>query len=259
MGDEGDYAKLALLRVLAGDRQLGVNWYLTVHEEKPKKNPDGSAKSQGDGYKLDHLENPDDWAGLDAALLERMVESLHGLREEERHVEKLEALLPGAHFFGGPLPTGALKPAERRLKREAWHQTALQRLAGAEIVFVDPDNGFVVKSCRSGSKWRCKYATYDEVADYLGRGQAVVAYQHRPRVTWANLLAQKKAEIEAHGVPTAPPGFIAFGSRGFFLMHRDAEVVERLTLRAQALKDACDEVGWTKLSIEVIPPEPQAP
>jgi hypothetical protein len=38
-------------------------------------------------------------------------------------------------------------------------------------------------------------------------------------------------------------------------MHRDREVVEQLTRRAQALKDDCDEVGWTKLTIDVIPPE----
>ena len=258
VGDEGDYAKLALLRALARDQQLGVNWYLTVHEETPKQPAHGASTPQGDGYKLDHLVHPDEWSDLDAALLERMVESLRGLREEERHIEKLEVLLPGADFFQAPLPTGSDSPAERRAARRAWHQTALQRLAGAEIVFVDPDNGFEVKSHGPGSKWRCKYAAYDEVADYLARGQAVVAYQHRPRVTWAELVAQTKAEIAAHGVPTAPLGFIAFGSRGFFLMHRDPAEVKQLTIRAQALKDACDEAGWTKLKIDVIAPEPHA-
>ena len=39
-GDQGDYAKYALINALAGDGQqvVGINWYLTVHEEK---NADG--------------------------------------------------------------------------------------------------------------------------------------------------------------------------------------------------------------------------
>ena len=246
VGDEGDYAKLALLKALRGKGTLGVNWYLTVHHE-----------DNADGHKLAHLKGrgDDDWSHLDADLLREMRKSLRRWEAGDRHISHLEALLmPGAIFFGEELPTGADPAAVRMAARERWHADALEALAGADIVFVDPDNGFEVKSRGRRSKWRCKYATYEEIGDYLSRGQAVVAYQHKPRLTWAAAIDKVRRELRQHGVHTAPPGFIAFGSRGFFLMHRDREVVEQLTRRAQALKDDCDEVGWTKLKIEVVEP-----
>lgn len=254
VGDEGDYPKLALLRVLATDEALGVNWYLTVHPE------DEGTPGGADGKKLAHLERDDDeWLHLDESLLRQMRRSLEQWRRDERHISHLEELLPGATFYGEGLPTGRTSVAERKVLREAWHRTALATLAGADVVFVDPDNGFQVKSHGPGSKWRCKYATYAEVSDYLARGQAVVAYQHRPRVTWQALVEKVRSELRTHAVPTAPPGFIAFGSRGFFLMHPDPERVAQLTARARALKAACDEAGWDKLTIEIIEPGDVAP
>lgn len=228
VGDEGDYAKLALLRALQGDDRLGVNWYLTVHEEGE------GAPGAGDGNKLSHLTD-DDWLWLDKALLVDMRRSLRRWLAGDRHIEHLEELLPDATFFGDELPTGELKGAERRAARDAWHHRALAALADTDLVFVDPDNGFEVKSRGPGSKWRCKYATYAEVSDYLARGQAVVAYQHKPRLTWEKAVAKVRAELREHGVPTADPGFLAFGSRGFFVMHRDPAVVSRLVRKAEGL------------------------
>lgn len=63
-GDEGDYAKLALLRALTRDRRLGVNWYLTVHPESEGQ-PGG-----GDGNFRKHL-HEDGWDHLDRDLLDR--------------------------------------------------------------------------------------------------------------------------------------------------------------------------------------------
>jgi hypothetical protein len=249
VGDEGDYAKLALLRALQEEFSMGVNWYLTEHEERP-----AGEGGQDDGQKLAHLTD-DDWHHLDAALLERMRASLHRWMRGDRDIAHLEELLPGAHFFGDPLPTGAVRLRDRVPAREAWHREALNDLAGVDAVFVDPDNGFQVKSRGPRSKWRCKYATYAEVTDYLNRGQAVVAYQHRPRTTWALLTTKVREDLRTHEVPTAPPGFIAFGSRGFFLMHRDPAVVARLTGRARTLADTCEQAQWSKLAIEVVEPE----
>ena len=248
VGDEGDYAKVALLTALSRGKQLGVNWYLTVHEEPLKD----------DGDLRDHLHAEDEWAHLDATLLRRMVETLRDLDKDDRHIELLEPLLPGAIFFDEGLPTGDIPLGERLTARKAWSARALAHLAGTDLVFLDPDNGFEVPSLGERERTRCKFANYAEAAAYLARDQAVVAYQHRPRETWTSLVAKKKAQMVQHRVPTAPPGFIAFGSRGFFLMHRDPAEVAGLTRRAQAVKEACDEEGWTKLKIDVIPPEPHA-
>ncbi len=251
VGDEGDYAKLALLRALEGHGQLGVNWYLTVHEE-------GAGSPGGaDGNKLAHLqEGDDDWLYLDDALLVQMRRSLERWIRGDRDIAHLEAMLPGAVFFAGELPTGdpRYSPAQREVRRQEWHRDALAALEGADVVFVDPDNGFEVKSHGPRSKRRCKYAAYSEVADYLARGQAVVAYQHRPRVTWEKLVTTVKAELRSRDVPTAVPGFIAFGSRGFFLMHRDPAVVARMMASADELVRRSDMAAAPKLTITVMPP-----
>ena len=251
VGDEGDYAKLALLRALEGHGQLGVNWYLTVHEEG-EGTPGGA-----DGNKLAHLQEGDeDWLYLDDALLVQMRRSLERWIRGDRHIAHLEAMLPGAVVFAGELPTGdpRYSPAQREARRQQWHRDALAALAGADVVFVDPDNGFEVKSHGPRSKRRCKYAAYSEVADYLARGQAVVAYQHRPRVTWEKLVATVKAELRSHDVPTAVPGFIAFGSRGFFLMHRDPAVVARMMASADEPVRRSDMAAAPRLTITVVPP-----
>ena len=256
MGDEGDYAKLALLRVLAGDRQLGVNWYLTVHEEKPKKAPNASTTPQGDGHKRDHLEGGDEWAYLDAALLARMAESLRDLHETKRHISHLEALLPRTTFYRAGLPTGEVAIANRVTARARWHADALEALAECPIVFIDPDNGFEVRSRGPRSKWRCKYASYDEVADYLRRGQAVIAYQHQPRLQWPAAVTKVRGELIKHDVPTAPPGFIGFGSRGFFILHREASEIERLLTHAASLVPGQGITEMRGIAITVIAPAP---
>lgn len=245
-GDEGDYAKLALLRALTRGRRLGVNWYLTVHSEG-----EGQVGA-GDGNLRKHLRE-DGWDHLDPELLDRMRSVFGRIEPADRSIDHLEdaTMLPGATFFGNPLPTGATPHAERVAARLSWHEMALHRLEDTDVVFVDPDNGFQVKSQGPRSERFCKYATYAEVAGYLARGKAVVAYQHRPRHTWERVVEMVRGELARRDVPTAPPSFIAFGSRGFFLMHPDPAVVRSMTQAAEAMRARAQRDSWTKLAITV--------
>ena len=108
--------------------------------------------------------------------------------------------------------------------------------SGADLVFLDPDNGLEVKSHGPRSKWRCKYATYAEVNDYLAAGKQVVPYQHARRMKWPTLVAKVTAEMREAGVQMASPGFVAFGDRGFFLLSRDPAQVAEMTRGALALQ-----------------------
>jgi len=247
-GDQGDYAKYALIKALAGDgRQVvGVNWYLTVHHE-----------ANGDGDVRPHLDQPEEWHHLDSDMLACMVEKFCGLPGSKRRVELLEdhGMLPmTTAFFTEPLPTGALPAAERMAAREEWHRRAMRQMASADLVFLDPDNGFEVASRGPGSKWRCKYATYAEVNDYLAAGKQVVPYQHARRMTWPALVANVTAEMRAAGVKMADPGFVAFGDRGFFLLSRDPAQVAAMTNRALALQARLVKADWRKLRVTVIDP-----
>ncbi len=252
-GDEGDFTKYALLRTLSGggrERVLAVNWYLTVHAEK---NAHGNMRR--------HLETPDKWAMLDQDLLTRFVQVFSRVQREARHVGLLEdaqMVGPLTRFFHEPLPTGELPTADRMAAREAWHARALAATAGADIVFLDPDNGVEVASRGPRSKWRCKYATYAEIGDYLDRGQAVVCYQHERRVAWSALVPGLADEMRAAGVQMARPGFIAFGDRGFLLLARDHAVADRMLTQARTMR--ADVIGndFTALTVTVLPEQADA-
>ena len=52
---------------------------------------------------------------------------------------------------------------------------------GLDIVFVDPDNGMLVKSVGKRSVKSIKYTFYEEVSDYIEQNQSVLIYSHRSR------------------------------------------------------------------------------
>ena len=247
-GDEGDLTKYTLLRALQGAGfSVGVNWYLSVHDE-----------ANGDGHMLGHLKHPEQWEPLEPELVRQMHRTFGGLPHSTRNVQLLQddALLPGATFFTEPLPTGSVPAGEREAARAAWHERALDCMAGVDLVCLDPDNGLQVASQGPRSKWRCKYAAYGEIGDYLARGQAVVCYQHARRVRWAELVPQLAGDVRAAGVATADPGFIAFGTRGFLLLSQEPEVVAKMSAAAQALSNRLDAEGWTRLRTTVLTPPP---
>ena len=95
-------------------------------------------------------------------------------------------MIPGAIYFDyivQPLfSDSTLSVPEKRVVREHWHQQALSGCYGAELVFMDPDNGL-----REGSptarKDAQKFVYASEVYSYYNRGQDVVYYCHKGRRT----------------------------------------------------------------------------
>ncbi len=95
-------------------------------------------------------------------------------RSAERSVRALEeaGLILGATYYSDVVPIE---------DRAAWHARALAALAGTDLVFLDPDNGLLVKSVGKRSAKAPKYTFYEELVDYVTRGQSVVVYNHRSR------------------------------------------------------------------------------
>ena len=161
-GDIGDYGKFGLLKTLEQQGLLvGVNWYLTTPALIEQRHEDGRHRIKEKYFSCD----PE----LAAALYE--ISS----REPGRSVEALEraGLLKNALFYNEPV---GIKEG-----RAHWHSDALEALRSADAVFLDPDNGLLVKSIGKNSKRAGKYIFDEELRDYLIRGQAVIFYQHRPR------------------------------------------------------------------------------
>jgi hypothetical protein len=159
LGDSHDFIKYALLRHLHGslNLHLGVNWYLT------DRTIDHS--SNNDGEKRHHLKGGT-WQRWD----EELFESIRIFEEKKNRLLKNVAshkILPAdTLYFEEIVPASA---------RVSWHQRGMKVLSGADIVFLDPDNGFEVKS--ASKKKLPKYALYDEAIDYHKQGKITVSIQ----------------------------------------------------------------------------------
>jgi hypothetical protein len=142
-GDVSDVLKFAFLRTLTStDRKLGVAWYYV---------PDHDGRT--DGRHLEWRTEPA-WLHLD--------KQLHaGLSTlPQRSVDALQraAIWPhGVKFYKDAIP--------ERTRRSAWGESKRASLDGADLVFLDPDNGL--------GKATRKHATYSELQLLRRPGRAI--------------------------------------------------------------------------------------
>ena len=213
-GDIGDFGKLGLLRALrSSGLSIGVNWYLTPDE-----------RHNGDGRHVEYLER-DRFRVCDEPLwteLKRIV------RSGRRNVAALERSgVLAAAFYSRELDFRGTSPTERRAIRSEWHGEALDRLAGTDVVFVDPDNGLMVPSA-AGTSRANKFVDPQELEDYFRRGSSVVYYQHRARRPDSFYADQHERLLGRSGLEGATGFGLKFrttSQRYFFLLlqsrHRD--------------------------------------
>ncbi len=181
-GDIGDYGKIALLKALqAQGLSIGVNWY-KVDALDIEKNADGSYKQEDGKYLI-----PEELRQCDEALAEKLFDISCGKKRSIMALERAN-LVPGAVYYNESVSV---------LQRAEWHQRALKLLKGADIIFMDPDNGMLVKSVGKKSARSVKYVFYEEVRDYIEQGQSVLIYNHRcrkPEETYFRDICEKLQE-----------------------------------------------------------------
>lgn len=165
-GDIGDYGKIALLKALqAQGLSIGVNWYKTNALEN-EKNPDGSYKQDDGKYAI-----PEKYWSCDQTLAKKLLDIFHSKNRSISALEEAD-LIPRAIYYNEPVTVN---------NRGIWHKTALEKLRYADIVFLDPDNGMLIKSVGKGSIRSVKYTFYEEVHDYINQSHSVLIYNHRSR------------------------------------------------------------------------------
>ena len=167
VGDIGDFGKLGILREISKTGlSMGVNWYLTPDEEH-----------NGDGRHIRYLKDKE-YGACDEFLWKTLG---HIVDSGQRQVSMLEKNgILQAEYYSEQLDFKDKGKSERVTCREQWHNAALARIGGCDIVFVDPDNGLLVPSA-DGTKKSNKYAAHQELADYYKRGASVIYYQHKAR------------------------------------------------------------------------------
>lgn len=160
LGDSHDFLKYALLRHLSNSIELriGVNWYLTTPDQVDRP-------GNNDGEKRHHLKGGV-WREADAELFEKIGKFDTVADRKLSNVAEWEILPPDTCYFAARVTAD---------DRESWHQKAMAELQPADLIFLDPDNGFEVTSMTA--RTRPKYSLFSEAADYVTAGKSVVAIQ----------------------------------------------------------------------------------
>ena len=165
-GDIGDYGKIGLLKCLqAHGFTIGVNWY-RISTPENEKNADGTFK-QKDGKHL----IPDRLWACDPSLADTLTKIAKSSNRSATAIQE-EKLVPNAVYYDEYLTL------EGRLE---WHKKAMKMFENVELVFMDPDNGLLIKSVGKRSARSIKYVFYEEVKDYIKSGKSVLVYNHRCR------------------------------------------------------------------------------
>ena len=170
-GDIGDFGKFALLQELENQGfYVGVNWYKTDPLDS-EKNTDGSFK-QNDGK---HTAIPDKLKECAPCLADKLIK----VSDDKNGKRSLKAL-QDAKLLKSDAYYDMLLSVD---KRDRWHKDALKFFSdhNSDLVFLDPDNGLLVKSVGKQSARSVKYAFYEEVLDYIEQGKSVLIYNHRSR------------------------------------------------------------------------------
>jgi hypothetical protein len=212
-GDVGDFGKLALLRALTHERRLGVCWYKTS----------GTNERTNDGRHLAYVQRPMRFRHLDVQAFDALSSFIDDVRtgRRRRAVESIEelGLTPAGTIFHG-----ILCPSQLSL-RQVWFREMLEAMEGADLVFLDPDNGLEAANIRA------KSAAVSELVGLQRRGRALLLYHHQTRHKGG-----AKAEAEAIGRRLRQAGFASvegirlrpYSSRFYFLLDANAALRQRL-------------------------------
>ncbi len=193
VADVGDFGKYGLLRALvrgeseAPPYSLAVLWYLVLAEELTRD--DGKHR----GYL--RREQEDQYRCCDPELYD----ALQDLNKRDRSVAAVaqRAVLPGARYHTAPL-TSTLENEGPHPSRSQWFAGALEIAKGADLVFVDPDNGLLPRSVSPRAGSAHKYVFVDELAALSRQGASLVVYHHLDRTpgTAIEKVSARAKELE---------------------------------------------------------------
>ena len=186
VGDLSDFGKHGLLRFLTGEPvgapSLGVIWCLH-HDEVHGQNP---MKMSDDGKHLTYLERSasDDkeaFRSRDPELWEHLRDLVFRGARCVHCVEREHVLPDGTVFYGDSLefPRTMTRPVDRREHRRLWWERALKAVAGADLVYVDPDNSINSKPTVETHARSNKFVYVGELRQLWDAGHSLVVY-HTP-------------------------------------------------------------------------------
>jgi len=180
-GDVNDYRKYGLLRAVQSATRLDllVGWMLT---------PDDGT---GDGGKLSYLSQPERYRRFDPELFDGLVTSTTPGSPRRAASVEAASLIPGARFFSPVVP-------DAREARTAWGRSLFHASKGADLVFLDPDNGIEIGSKPLGRRHSSKYVYWNEIVSIWSGGASLFIYQHFPRKPRDQFVAESIEKLRTH-------------------------------------------------------------
>jgi hypothetical protein len=177
-GDVGDFGKFGLLRHLVDGNEfvLGVNWYLFPDEGHNE-----------DGKFVRYLSNP---------LYERCDGELHNKLKSVVSSSRSINALESANLFNcdtvyyseqvdfyPEFPGNTRAHKDKRLfLRKEWGSNAVTTLSRANALFLDPDNGLQVSSCKNRNQKKSgKFVYFEEIRQQHADKEFTVIYHHLNR------------------------------------------------------------------------------
>ena len=171
-GDENDYRKYGLLRVLTnrGSLGTGICWMLT------------DSDGRNHGGRINYLTRPKKWQRYDPDLYDALVRIVGVDRCRDVARADDPGIIKGMIFQSSMI-------GDNRVERQKYFQETMHRFKGLDLIFFDPDNGIEVRSTPLGRMGSCKYVYWNELKDTFDAGHSLLVYQHFP-------FEKRKAFIE---------------------------------------------------------------
>jgi len=250
-GDVGDFGKFALLRYLFSNasHKIGVIWY---------RFPDESHNN--DGGHIDFI-NKRRFLDCDNHLCEQLKTVLDG----KRSVSSLEKaiLLPiNTVYFSELLDFHLTYPSqsrsdkeERKFRRKDWLKRAKQNVLKCNVLFLDPDNGLEIASCKKINQMNSgKFAYFSEIEVFAKDKDVCVIYHHLNRHkiygTHTDQIKSKVGELRERIRPSGKVfalRFRPYSPRAYFILTNSLEENSIRTKIHAFLKSPCGE-HWDSYS-----------
>src|SRR6267143_3522121 len=160
VGGVGDFGKFALLKHVMQGRRLAVCWYVV----------DANNGAKDDEKHFNYLRRPNDFRHLAPDLFDQLAEYVDGRRAcpvaDPLAALQMSRVLESAVFFREEVP-------KKVSLRALWVNGLVNSVSGADLVFLDPDNGI------QGQRLTNRHVALAEIATLRSKGRVLIIGHHQ--------------------------------------------------------------------------------
>jgi hypothetical protein len=168
VGDINDFRKYGLIDLLGkvfGGKILFV-WMLT-------------RKDDDNGNKVEYLNNPQKYRQFNHDLFD-VLKEIVSKKQSCTTIENIIALEKNKLFQQYNFINDIVLDGSQ--DRNKYFEKVYKAAEGNDLIFLDPDNGIEIRSCKYGTKKSSKYIFWNEIIHLYNMDKDILFYQHFPRI-----------------------------------------------------------------------------